>query len=162
MTSFVAALPTVEALMPALSFAAVAGDAEPLIAEQLVSSNALRQRRYRERRRALHNVDVTPQIKQRDGGSEEPPCDDEEKAARIRAIIRCRWPSVFDHSARSAFLQHCHGPREKGGYPLGFHGWTLAGRDAWLTGSAPNRRGTRHERGAIPVPQRARMEGGQE
>jgi hypothetical protein len=35
--------------MPTLSFAEVASEAEPPIAEQLVSSNALRQRRYRER-----------------------------------------------------------------------------------------------------------------
>jgi hypothetical protein len=37
--------------MPALSFAEVSGEAEPPIAEQLISSNALRQRRFRERRR---------------------------------------------------------------------------------------------------------------
>jgi hypothetical protein len=70
--AFVAALPTVESLMPALSYAAVAGEAEPPIAEQLVSSNALRQRRYRERQAALHNGDVTPaQIKQGAAGDEE-------------------------------------------------------------------------------------------
>jgi len=62
--AFVAALPTVESLMPALSFAAIAGEAEPPIAEQLVSSNALRQQRYRDRQRALRNGDVTQQIKQ--------------------------------------------------------------------------------------------------
>ena len=49
--TFVAALPSVETLMPRLSFAEVAGEAEPPIAEQLVSSNALRQRRFREKRR---------------------------------------------------------------------------------------------------------------
>jgi hypothetical protein len=46
---FVEQLPSVEALMPKLSFATIAGE-EP-VAEQLISSNALRQRRYRERLR---------------------------------------------------------------------------------------------------------------
>jgi hypothetical protein len=58
---FVEALPKIETLMPALSFAEVAG--EPPVAEQLISSNALRQRRWRERQalrrndqKALHNA----------------------------------------------------------------------------------------------------------
>ena len=50
---FVEALLPIEKLMPALSFAEVAGEAEPPVAEQLVSSNALRQRRFRERQAAL-------------------------------------------------------------------------------------------------------------
>ncbi len=52
---FVASLPSVETLMPALSFAELAGTAEPPVAEQLVSSNALRQRRFREKQAALRN-----------------------------------------------------------------------------------------------------------
>jgi hypothetical protein len=48
---FVEKLPTIETLMPKLSFREVSGEAEPPVAEQLVSSNALRQRRYRERLR---------------------------------------------------------------------------------------------------------------
>ncbi len=60
-TAFVRALPSIETLMPALSYAEVAGGAEPPIIEQLVSPGALRQRRYRERHRALaDNVDITP------------------------------------------------------------------------------------------------------
>jgi hypothetical protein len=47
--SFVESLPSVEALMPRLSYAEVAGEADPPIAEQLVSPGALRQRRFRER-----------------------------------------------------------------------------------------------------------------
>jgi hypothetical protein len=68
--AFVAVLPAVETLMPALSFAAIASDAEPPVAEQLVSSNALRQRRYRERHRVLRNGDVTQQqqLEQGDDG----------------------------------------------------------------------------------------------
>jgi hypothetical protein len=48
-------LPGVEALMPRLSYDEVAGESDPPIAEQLVTPNALRQRRYRERQHALHN-----------------------------------------------------------------------------------------------------------
>ena len=42
--------------MRPLSFAAIAGEADPPIAEQLVTPNALRQRRFRERQRALRDV----------------------------------------------------------------------------------------------------------
>jgi hypothetical protein len=45
-------LPDVETLMPRLAFAEVAGEAEPPVAEQLVSSSALRQRRFREKQAA--------------------------------------------------------------------------------------------------------------
>jgi hypothetical protein len=48
---FIEKLPSIETLMPPLSFAEIAGEADPPIAEQLISPNALRQRRYRERHR---------------------------------------------------------------------------------------------------------------
>jgi hypothetical protein len=57
--TFVERLPGIEVLMPRLSFSEVAGEAEPPIAEQLLSSNALRQRRYRERQAALRNAEVS-------------------------------------------------------------------------------------------------------
>jgi hypothetical protein len=72
---FVGKLPTVEALMPALSFAEIAGEADPPVAEQLVSSNALRQRRYRERLRnsnaqqALRDASVTDDDDDDHGGA---------------------------------------------------------------------------------------------
>jgi hypothetical protein len=50
---FIEKLPSIDTLMPRLSFAEVAGEAEPPIAEQLVSPNALRQRRFREKQAAL-------------------------------------------------------------------------------------------------------------
>jgi hypothetical protein len=53
---FVEALPSVDDLMPLLSFAEVAGESKPPIAERLVSSNALRQQRHRERQKALRNA----------------------------------------------------------------------------------------------------------
>ena len=52
---FIASLPGIETLMPQLSFAEVAGEAKPPVAEQLVSPNALRQRRYRERQALRSN-----------------------------------------------------------------------------------------------------------
>jgi hypothetical protein len=51
--AFVAKLPTVESLMPALSYQELAGDSDPPVVEQLLSPNALRQRRYRDRQKAL-------------------------------------------------------------------------------------------------------------
>ena len=73
---FIAKLPGIETLMPKLSFAEVAGEAEPPIAEQLVSPNALRQRRYREKQAALRG-DVTkalqaPRVTPDDDASDEP------------------------------------------------------------------------------------------
>ena len=58
--TFVERLPTVESLMPALSYEAVAGEADPPVIQQLVSPNALRQRRFRKRHQALRDADVTP------------------------------------------------------------------------------------------------------
>lgn len=51
--AFIETLPSVETLMPALSIGELADEARPPIAEQLVSSNALRQRRHRDRQKAL-------------------------------------------------------------------------------------------------------------
>ena len=53
--AFIQALPSVADLMPSLSYAELAGEAKPPIVEQLLSPNALRQRRYRERQEALRN-----------------------------------------------------------------------------------------------------------
>ena len=52
---FVTRLPTVESLMPALSYEEIAGEADPPVIEQLVSPNALRQRRFREKQKALRD-----------------------------------------------------------------------------------------------------------
>jgi hypothetical protein len=64
--AFVARLPTVESLMLSLSYEELAGEAEPPIAEQLVTPNALRQRRFRDRQKALRDAHVT--FPQADGG----------------------------------------------------------------------------------------------
>jgi hypothetical protein len=59
--SFLERLPGIETLMPRLTYREVAGEAEPPLVEQLLSPNALRQRRYRDRK-ALRSVtpNVTP------------------------------------------------------------------------------------------------------
>jgi hypothetical protein len=54
--SFIAQLPTVETLMPGLTYSEVSDEIEPPIVEQLISPNALRQRRFRERQAALRNA----------------------------------------------------------------------------------------------------------
>jgi hypothetical protein len=64
--AFIDRLPPIETLMPRLTFAEVAGEADPPIAEQLMTSGALRQKRWRERHR---NGAVTSQ---RNGGDAVP------------------------------------------------------------------------------------------
>lgn len=54
--SFIAQLPSIKELMPGLIYSDVSGETEPPIIEQLVSPNALRQRRFRERQAALRNA----------------------------------------------------------------------------------------------------------
>jgi hypothetical protein len=78
--SFLEKLPSIKALMPALSFAEIAGEAKPPVAEQLISSNALRQKRYRERLATLRrNVTEALQVPSRnaDEDNEEMDGDDE-------------------------------------------------------------------------------------
>jgi hypothetical protein len=54
--AFFDSLPTMESLMPDPSFEALAGTADPPITQQLLTANALRQRRYRERKKAITKV----------------------------------------------------------------------------------------------------------
>jgi hypothetical protein len=68
--SFVEALPSIEDLMPRLSFAEVAGESQPPVAERLLSSNALRQQRHRERQKALRNATEPLQVTERNGDGE--------------------------------------------------------------------------------------------
>jgi hypothetical protein len=58
--TFIESLPGIETLMPRLSYSEITGEADPPIVEQLVSPNALRQRRFRERQKALRDGAVTP------------------------------------------------------------------------------------------------------
>jgi hypothetical protein len=59
---FIEALPSIADLMSRLSFAEVAGESQPPVAERLLSSNALRQQRHRERQRALRNATEPLQV----------------------------------------------------------------------------------------------------
>ncbi len=52
-------LPAVDSLMPSLSYQEIAGESDVPIVEQMLTPNALRQRRYRERQKALRDADVT-------------------------------------------------------------------------------------------------------
>jgi hypothetical protein len=72
---FIETLPLIDDLMPRLSFADVAGEANPPVAEQLLSSNALRQQRHRERQKALRGVTKPLQVTDvtgSDGGERAP------------------------------------------------------------------------------------------
>jgi hypothetical protein len=73
--TFVESLPAIDTLMPRLSYSAIAGEADPPVVEQLLTPNALRQRRFREHQRALRNGAtalpngaVTPSDDEADGG----------------------------------------------------------------------------------------------
>ncbi|MGJ5049941.1 hypothetical protein ACQR09_22980 [Bradyrhizobium oligotrophicum] len=76
---FIDRLPAIDSLMPAPSFAEIAGEAEPPISEQLVSPNALRQRRYRERQAALRNAQA-PLTSAADACSDPPSSESEPDA----------------------------------------------------------------------------------
>ena len=56
-------------LAEALRVAEVAGESQPPIAERLLSSNALRQQRFRERQAALRNVTEPLQVTDVTGGN---------------------------------------------------------------------------------------------
>jgi len=55
-------------------------------------------------------------------------------AADEIAGLRTRWPKEFRDGARCAFLNQYEGEREPGGYPAGFHRWSLDRRNAWFAG----------------------------
>jgi hypothetical protein len=69
--------------MPRLSFAEIAGEAEPPVAEQLVSPNALRQRRFREKQALRRNGTEALQAPSRnaDGDDDEMDSPDDEQGA---------------------------------------------------------------------------------
>jgi hypothetical protein len=71
---FIEARPAIDVLMPALSYAQMAGEADPPIAEQLVSPGALRQRRFRERRALRDATEALPHPSRNgDGEDDEAP-----------------------------------------------------------------------------------------
>jgi hypothetical protein len=44
------------------------------------------------------------------------------------------YPAEFKDGAKLGFTGIAEGPREKGGYPKGFHGWPLERRNGWFAG----------------------------
>lgn len=66
--AFIEKLPAVETLMPKLSFEEIAGEADPPVAEQLVSPGALRTRRYRKKLEALRHGDAQATSRDACGG----------------------------------------------------------------------------------------------
>lgn len=68
---FIEALPSIETLMPALDYSEIAGDADPPVVEQLVSPNALRQQRYRQRQALRRNTNVTPALRAVSGAEDD-------------------------------------------------------------------------------------------
>jgi hypothetical protein len=50
------------------------------------------------------------------------------------ARLTQRWPDEFCDGARCAFLRRFDGDRQDGGYPTGFHHWSLERRNAWFAG----------------------------
>jgi hypothetical protein len=56
-----------------------------------------------------------------------------------RAAIRAEWPTEFNDGARCGFSGEFDGPREQGGYPVGFHKWPLECRTAWTKGFVTKR-----------------------
>lgn len=59
---------------------------------------------------------------------------DMSQANAEREAIRARWPAEWRDGARCGLSQKYEGPRERGGYPIGFHGWPLDRRNAWHAG----------------------------
>jgi hypothetical protein len=69
---FIEALPSITDLMPRLSFAEVAGESQPPVAERLLSSNALRQQRFRERQKIRAGALGTKALRGSDSNVTEP------------------------------------------------------------------------------------------
>lgn len=51
-----------------------------------------------------------------------------------RESLNASFPAEYRDGARCAFLQSFAGERESGGFPLGFHAWPIARRNAWFAG----------------------------
>ena len=54
----------------------------------------------------------------------------EAEQARLKSL----WPDEFSDGERCAFLRKFKGDRERGGYPLGFHTWSLERKNSWYCG----------------------------
>jgi hypothetical protein len=60
-------------------------------------------------------------------------------ADEIRAALCRQHPDAFDQGVRDGMTLEFDGPRERGGYPRGFHQWQPARRDAYYAGYSVGR-----------------------
>ncbi len=51
-----------------------------------------------------------------------------------RRRLKRAWPDEWRDGYYCGFSRKFDGEREAGGYPLGFHQWPLARRNAWCAG----------------------------
>ncbi len=51
-----------------------------------------------------------------------------------RGCLKSLWPGEFSDGERCAFLRKFKGERERGGFPLGFHTWSLERKNSWYCG----------------------------
>lgn len=54
-----------------------------------------------------------------------------DEVSRFEAIC----PAEFRDGFKCGFFGKHDGPREPGGYPIGFHRWPLVNRNAWFAGA---------------------------
>ena len=54
--------------------------------------------------------------------------------AKELTTLREQRQAEYRDGARCAFLLRFDGDREQGGYPRGFHAWSLERRNAWFAG----------------------------
>jgi hypothetical protein len=55
-------------------------------------------------------------------------------ARNERDAIRAKFRVEHDDGARCGIGLEPDGPRDKGGYPSGFHSWPIERRNAWFCG----------------------------
>jgi hypothetical protein len=55
-------------------------------------------------------------------------------AEAVLKRLQDKWPCEFRDGARCGFLQRREGPRDPGGYPLGFDHWQREARNTWFAG----------------------------
>jgi hypothetical protein len=55
-------------------------------------------------------------------------------AERERERLLAAWPDEFRDGVNCGYSRRFEGEREAGGYPRGFHGWSLDRRNSWFAG----------------------------
>jgi hypothetical protein len=55
------------------------------------------------------------------------------QAKQIRAELREQFHQEFEHGYRTGYLGEFQQPCDAAGYPVGFHAWALARKNAWYS-----------------------------